>query len=518
MKRFIFLIISVIMALVFFSFLAKRDLKDEGEIFIYFDADMNDCSLIMNDVKTKIKQCGYKVQTRFFNPEDIDHFIISNPEGLYITDAVIHSRLFFLKKSEYLSVKVAIANANSERNSISTQEFIAHMNCAVNDNADILRKVMKNRMALGVISFQDLSLYVKPLCVNGVFPSLENIQNGNYKFVYKAYIYQKDNLVLKENPTLQDMLGDWQQKSFSIIAGGDIMLSRGAKWYIDQYGVNYPFHEIRDEIEKHEVAFANLESPISDRGKKYSPYKGIYFRADPEVVDGLKFSGFDVFSLANNHVLDWGIDSLVDTMNYLKDAGLQYSGVGFTREEALGPADFTVKGIRIAFICYNDVFPLFLTEEERSMRTLSLKGQNVEGEIKLLKERYDIIIASVHTGTEYILQPENEKIRKMRRLIDAGVDVVIGSHPHVVQGIEVYKDCLIAYSLGNLIFDQSWSNETSLGLLLEIAFLGSRLVYYRPQVLWIEKSRARIIENDDAKYILSNLNFEKGMREHVTKN
>ena len=111
-----------------------------------------------------------------------------------------------------------------------------------------------------------------------------------------------------------------------------------------------------------------------------------------------------------------------------------------------------------------------------------------------------------------------EKIRKMRRLIDAGVDVVIGSHPHVVQGIEVYKDCLIAYSLGNLIFDQSWSKETSLGLLLEIAFLGSRLVYYRPQVIWIEKSRARIIENDEAKYILSYLNFEKGMREHVTKN
>jgi len=518
MKRFILLIISILIAFVFSSFLAKKDYKDEGEVFIFFDADMKDCSLIMNDVKTKIRQCGYKVQGRYFNPEDIDHFIISNPKGLYITDDEIHSSLFLLKKSEYFSVKVAITNAYSEKNSISTHEFLATMNRVGSNETDISKKVMKNRLDLGIISFQGLTLKVKPLSVNGVFPSLENIQNGNYEFVYRANIYHKDDLVLKENPVLQYMLGKWQQKSFSIIAGGDIMLSRGAKWYIDQYGVTYPFHEIRDEIENHEVAFANLESPISDRGKKYSPYKGIYFRADPEVVDGLKFSGFDVFSLANNHTLDWGIDSLIDTMNYLKNVGLQYSGVGFTREEALVPADFTVKGIRIAFICYNDVYPLFLTEEGISMRTLSLKGENVEEEIKLLKEKYDIIIASVHTGTEYILQPENEKIRKMRGLIDAGVDVVIGSHPHVVQGIEVYKDCLIAYSLGNLIFDQSWSKETSLGLLLEIAFLGSRLVYYRPQVICIEKSKARIIENDEAKYILSYLNFEKGMREHVTKN
>jgi len=91
-----------------------------------------------------------------------------------------------------------------------------------------------------------------------------------------------------------------------------------------------------------------------------------------------------------------------------------------------------------------------------------------------------------------VLEPEPEKIEKMRRLINYGVDIVLGSHPHVVQEIELYRNGLIAYSLGNLIFDQNWSEETSMGLLLEIGFIGKKPVYFRPHVISIMAAQARL--------------------------
>ena len=100
----------------------------------------------------------------------------------------------------------------------------------------------------------------------------------------------------------------------------------------------------------------------------------------------------------------------------------------------------------------------------------------------------------------------------MRSLVDAGVQVVLGSHPHVIQEIEVYGSGLIAYSLGNLIFDQGWSRETSLGMLLEIGFLGNRPLYYKPNIVSIERSRARIIDLEDADSVLSFFSLREGKR------
>ena len=116
----------------------------------------------------------------------------------------------------------------------------------------------------------------------------------------------------------------------------------------------------------------------------------------------------------------------------------------------------------------------------------------------------------MHSGIEYVPEPESEKVKKMRELIDYGVDVVLGGGPHVIQGIEVYKGGIIAYSLGNFIFDQDWSKETSLGLLLEISFLGEKPVYFNPSVLTIDKAQAKLINNDESEFILTYLNITGG--------
>jgi poly-gamma-glutamate capsule biosynthesis protein CapA/YwtB (metallophosphatase superfamily) len=521
MKRFFYVLLPVVAAFTFFSFLSHKDLKSQGSITIFFDRDMDHCSAVMRDVESKMTGAGYDVRAGFFKPAEIDHFIMSNPSALYVTDRQVKSGLFSLRRLEYTSARVAVTSRRSDLSSISGRELLqadARGEGAdasfpgSSDDVDVLRRVMKNRMSFGVISFPNLSLQVKPLSVDGVFPSVANIRNGSYPYVHKAFIYHQQNDFFEESDSFETLFGARQSDAFTVIAGGDVMLGRGTGVLIRRLGPDYPFQEIMQEVQKHDVAFANLESPISDRGTMFAPFKGIYFRAEPVVVAGLQSCGFSVLSLANNHVLDWGVESILDTMRYLEKGGIKYSGVGRSREQALEPAVFTISGVRVAFICFNDIYPFSVREAGGTMQTLSMKGNTLKEEINDLRKRFDVVIASVHAGTEYLPEPEREKREKMRSLVDAGVQVVLGSHPHVIQEIEVYGSGLIAYSLGNLIFDQGWSRETSLGMLLEIGFLGNRPLYYKPNIVSIERSRARIIDLEDADSVLSFFSLREGKR------
>jgi poly-gamma-glutamate synthesis protein (capsule biosynthesis protein) len=250
---------------------------------------------------------------------------------------------------------------------------------------------------------------------------------------------------------------------------------------------------VKVELARHDIACANLESPVSSRGRKFLPVKGIYFRADPGVVRGIAESGLDFLSLANNHALDWGPDALSDTMGALKAAGILHAGAGATVDEAARPAVFDVRGRRVAFIALNDVYPFACEEGGKKAVTLGLRETTLGNRIAELKGRYDVVVATVHAGVEYQRHQEEAKERAFRHLVDLGVDVVLGHHPHVVQGIEIYKGRVIAYSLGNFIFDQSWSPETSEGLLLEVGFRGGTAVYCNPMPISIRNAQARLL-------------------------
>ncbi len=514
MKRLLFILFLMLGAFIFFSFLSKTETTEDDQIYIFFDKSLPDYSIILNDIKFHLVKEGYRISTYPFNPRDISSYIISNPSALYITDKILGSDIFTLKKIDYLLVKVAVTTRANKKDSITGKEFdeVLRKHGIYTDKA-----VNRNRIPIWIMSYQDLEINLKPLRVDGIFPSLENIKNGIYPKVYKAHIYMKDNKILETDSDSQLLynLGYWIKKSFSIIAGGDIMLARGTEKYMEKFGYEYPFLEIKSEIEKHDVAIANLESPLSERGQKFSPYKGIYFKADPRAIRGLQFCGFDIISLANNHTLDWGIEAAYDTMILLSEKGIQYAGIGRTRKEACKPALINANGTSIAFISYNDIYPFFIHESGGSMVTLTLKKDSLKSDIATLNKRYDVVIVYVHSGDEYRKHPEAEKVNKMRMLIDYGADIVLCSHPHVIQDIEVYRDGLIAYSLGNLIFDQDWSKETSFGLLLEISFLGKKPLYYNPSVVYIKNTQARIIENDVSQNIISSLYPERRSYEYI---
>jgi poly-gamma-glutamate synthesis protein (capsule biosynthesis protein) len=520
-KRFIFIGTSVIAAFIFFSFLSRTDIKKDNLVYVLYDEDIAGDDIIIRDITSKIGDRGYKVETGVFQPDMINSYIISNPDAIYISDNPIESSFYSLSNFNYSLVKVAATNKNSTIKSISGNEFDNLMKSKKTSGLEIGKKIEKGRIPLGIISFENLSLDMKPVPVDDIYPTLYNINSGLYKKIFSANIVAKDNSFFKDNSSLLYDLGQWREDTFSVVAVGDIMLTRGTIKYLNNFGVDYPFLKIREEIIKHDIAFANLESPVSHRGNVYSPFeKGIYFKADPEVIKGLEFAGFDVFSLANNHIFDWGIDAVSDTMELLDNGGFRYSGVGESREEALEPAVFNMNGTSIAFVSINDIYPFVINQSGKTMWTLTFKrsepefDQNIdlEREIKELKSKYDIVIVSVHSGIEYVHEPESEKVKKMRELIDYGVDVVLGGHPHVIQGIEVYNGGIIAYSLGNFIFDQNWSKETSLGLLLEISFLGEKPIYFNPSVLSIEKAQAKIINNRESEHILTYLNLTGGDR------
>ena len=287
--------------------------------------------------------------------------------------------------------------------------------------------------------------------------------------------------------------------SLSWLFAGDIMMNRGVEQIIHKQGKDdwmFPFFYMRDVLADADITFANLEGPISDKGTNVgSEYS---FRMDPQVAGTLAGAGFDVVSLSNNHMGDWGRDAFEDTMRRLQRAGIAYAGGGWNEKESLEPTTFEVRGKRIGFLAFSDVGPQWMQSKEAlsgiaAIPTGRAGKTYVEKAVFQATKNVDILIVSFHFGEEYEQAP-NARQRELGRLaIDAGARVVIGHHPHVVENIEEYGGGVIAYSLGNFIFDQNFSPETMEGLMLKVEFEEDRIAavipipirmneYYQPEV------------------------------------
>lgn len=249
---------------------------------------------------------------------------------------------------------------------------------------------------------------------------------------------------------------------------GDIMLAREVGRMMAVSGDwRYPFLKIASTTQSADLAFANLETTISDRGTRIG---SIYsFRSDPRAVQGLRYAGFDVVSVANNHIWDYADDAFLDTQKYLQDAGIAYAGGGPDYEAAHTPAVLDVRGIKVAVLAYTNLLPKFFTRPDSAPASASYDDwSRVTEDIRKARSEADIMVVSYHWGTEYQAAHDRDQEDIAHKTIDAGADLVVGSHPHVVQEFEHYKNGWIAYSLGNFVFDQYFSKETMSGDILEI--------------------------------------------------
>lgn len=239
--------------------------------------------------------------------------------------------------------------------------------------------------------------------------------------------------------------------SVTFMAVGDVLLDRGIARKIDANGQDWPFAKVSPILKSADIAFCNLECPLSARGVKVN--KPFCFKADPANVKCLADAGFDVVSLANNHSLDCGRTGLVETMRCLDDLGIRFVGAGDTLNDSKLPVVMELHGLRIAFLARNTLMPEGIWLRTDAPGTAGLDESTICREIAQARTKADVVIVSLHWGIEYRQQSEEAQKVLARKMIDAGADLVIGHHPHVVQPIERYHGGMIAYSLGNFLFD-----------------------------------------------------------------
>lgn len=261
------------------------------------------------------------------------------------------------------------------------------------------------------------------------------------------------------------------ESEVSLIAVGDLSYSRGVEGIIRQKNdMNYPLRAVSEYIENSDLAFANLETPLIEGAK--IPLNSMLFRSDPDTALALRLAGFSVVSLANNHSMNFREKGLADTLTALRNAGIRAAGAGVSEKEAYAPVYLDREGIRFAFLAYVD--PSLVKDSDKATATASgvalMDDDFMKAEVKQAKRSADFVIVSMHAGTEYSNSTSPVQIEFARAAIDAGADLIIGQHPHVVQPIEKYQGKYIFYSLGNFVFDQVQSKNTREGLMIKVYF------------------------------------------------
>ena len=242
----------------------------------------------------------------------------------------------------------------------------------------------------------------------------------------------------------------------TLTAVGDVMLDRGVARGIEKHGIRWPFEKVRDTLRSADLAFCNLECPLCADGVKVN--KWVCFKGDPAYAECLSNAGFDVVSLANNHSLDCGRPGLAETMDCLDGARIRYAGAGGTPRDAARPVIVRVNGLKIAFLARNAWLPEGVWSRPDAPNSAYLDAGTIESDVRDAARRADVVIVSLHWGREYREVPLHEQVELAHRIVDAGADLILGHHPHVLQPIEEYHGGVIAYSLGNFLFDSPFRN------------------------------------------------------------
>jgi poly-gamma-glutamate capsule biosynthesis protein CapA/YwtB (metallophosphatase superfamily) len=244
--------------------------------------------------------------------------------------------------------------------------------------------------------------------------------------------------------------------TITIAAVGDMQFDRGVRALVDRRGGAAPLAAIASQLRTADITVGNLEACLSDRGRP-DAHKDVVLHGDPVGIDSLTSAGFDLVSLANNHIMDFGSAALRDTLGRLDRAGIAHSGAGADEQAAWKRVTVRRKGATVAFLSVTDIVHAGYPATENRAGVAALPG-NEDALRVLISEAEgsaDYVIVALHYGTEYADKPSAAQVAQAHRAIDAGADVVLAHHPHVIQAVEAYKNGVIAYSLGDFVFDHA---------------------------------------------------------------
>jgi len=323
-----------------------------------------------------------------------------------------------------------------------------------------------------------VSLFSLPLGETGYRPiAIALLQSSDrHKDIESILKYLKKNIYYggeadANTNWVQEKIGmpDIRDPNFvTFTFAGDIMLDRGVRnSVIKNFSNDYSaLFEKLDILKKSDISFANLEGTASDQGVDQ---KNLYsFRMDSAIIPALKGAGITILSMANNHVADWGRIAYIDTLSRLKENEILYTGGGNSKIEVETPTIIEKYGMKIGFLGFSDKGPDYMVADTDKAGVLLANNPDFDKIIKNASKQVDYLVVYFHFGEEYQTKHNKRQEYLAHRAVDDGAKIIIGSHPHVVEDTEVYKNSFIAYSLGNFIFDQSWSKPTMQGMLLEL--------------------------------------------------
>jgi poly-gamma-glutamate synthesis protein (capsule biosynthesis protein) len=272
----------------------------------------------------------------------------------------------------------------------------------------------------------------------------------------------------------------------SLLFTGDINPARCVYWIAKEAGdMTLPYQPLADILRSADLTIGSLDAAISDINPP-SPCAEFHrnLLAPSEVVAGLEFAGFDVMAVATNHVKDCGLvrgcvhESLFDTLANLRAAGIRPVGAGANLAEATAPVVVTVHGTRFAFLAFTAINDE-VWAAEATPGAAPLTREIYLDAIQRAKGRADVVIVLPHWGREFTPQITWEQSLAAQAMVEAGATLVVGNNPHHVQGVETFANgAVVAYALGNFVFDMTWSDGTQFtiqGIMLKARFSGAQL-------------------------------------------
>jgi poly-gamma-glutamate capsule biosynthesis protein CapA/YwtB (metallophosphatase superfamily) len=296
--------------------------------------------------------------------------------------------------------------------------------------------------------------------------------------------------------------------AWTLVAGGDINLDGAVAYHVKQLklGVDFPFDggtatitghhccsfaglplptarrtghagAVRDLLSLSDLSIANFENPAPDNFS-YHP-GGFNFSADPALIEGLANAGIDWVSLANNHIGNAGDQGILDTLQNLDSWGIAHGGAEANLAAAREATLLDTGGITVGILGYDTIKPAYAATSD-SPGSNEMSAARVGEDVAAARDAgADLVIVFPHWGTEYTATTTATQRRLAHAAIDAGADIVIGSHTHWAGGMEVYKGRPIVYSLGDFVFNVDRSEQTQEGVLVEATFNGTGLVQVR---------------------------------------
>jgi poly-gamma-glutamate synthesis protein (capsule biosynthesis protein) len=304
-------------------------------------------------------------------------------------------------------------------------------------------------------------------------------------------------------------MGRYEKQEVLISIAGDILLDRGVAEAVGQNGPAYPFGGITELFNRDDITVANLECPLTPGGSGALKEKKYVFKAEPASAGYLKTAGFDALILANNHTMDYQSAGLSDTMETLESAGLLYAGAGYT-ENDIKPCFIEKNGLRVGILAYSSLPPEGLIYDGGSATVAYARAGFLDGmrsDIASAAALCDFLLVYFHWGNEFRHTVSDAQIELAHAAADAGASAVIGTHPHVLQGREIYNGVPVYYSLGNFIFDRQIPSGTGDALIVQLTVGQNGIVDINELPVVIDHCQPQLADVDNAEDILANLSL-----------